>query len=155
MTFNWNSPFSNTRRSSQEAAQPVSVAHVAPTDLVASLDRLKAPPGKVDTPASNVNPLNFGSFGTLNVLIGLTAQLVLPAPTTKRIYLLIQNTHPTQNLFVGFGNSITSTAGIKIPPGGNYELNATVPQDDVNLAADGLNTSAVIVYSNKGVNEGM
>lgn len=153
--FDWNTPFANTRTPAPADITPASVAKIMPTDLNINPNNLKPAQNQAPTPDSQVSPLNFGSFSTINTIVGTANILILPAPSTKRIYLLIQNVSAANNLFVGFGNAVTPTTGIKIPPGGNYELNAIIPQDDVNIVADGLNTACAIIYSNKGINEGV
>lgn len=150
--FGW-SPFAATRQPNAAPSAPSQVVRVLPTDLGVDVGRLKPAPNNSAPPPSSVDPLKYGSFSQVNPIVGTQPALVLPAPSTKRIYLLIQNTHPTQNIFVGFGNAVTPASGLKIPPGGNYELSTVIPQDDVYLVADGINTTAVLTFSNKGLNE--
>lgn len=154
--FDWlsrnNSAFANTRMMKIAGSQKV--VDIPPHDIGASKSSLLPAPGKAEPTPQSINPLVFGSFSTQQLLIGLADQIVLYQPPTKRIYLLIQNTHATQNLYIAFGTASAVNSGIRIPPGGNYELNTTIPQDDIHLIADGINTTGVLIYSNKGVNEG-
>ncbi len=93
--------------------------------------------------------MRYGDFANIQVTAGLNNQLILDRPQGKRIYLLIQNTHATQNMFVAFGTIATALNGIKINPGGNLFLDTIVPQNEVQIIADGAGTTGVVVYCNK------
>ena len=159
MSQSWIDPFGSSfaasRRTDDALSSQTQVAKVLPTDLGIDRSRLNPiPSAKAPTPNS-VNPMQFGNGSLLGLTVGLTDQLVLPSPTTKRVYLLIQNTHATQNLYVNFGANASVNSGIRIIAGGNYELTQFIPQDDIHIIADGINTTGVLVYSNKGTNEGI
>lgn len=86
--------------------------------------------------------------------IGVTSERILPA-NPFRTYLLVQN-KSADFIFLNFGQVATNYNGIRIAPGGNYELiggatgGAHCPGDDVyvigNAAAlDGVATEGVWV----------
>lgn len=129
------------------------IVRVVPTDLGIMPERLLQPPDLSVPPPRIVDGMKYGSFQNAALVIGTTSQLVLPQPATRRIYFLLQNTHPTQNLYIAFGTPASAGIGVKIIPGGNFEFNNAVPQDDVYLIADGLVTTAIMLYANKGERE--
>jgi hypothetical protein len=59
------------------------------------------------------------------------ASAVMVAVKLDRSYLLIQNKDSAGDIYVTFGAAATLANGIKIGPGGSYELNATVTTQDV------------------------
>lgn len=66
-------------------------------------------------------PVNSGSFANAAATVtNASAQLV--AANTARKYLLIQNNDATGTVVIGFGGAVTLTTGIKITPGGTYEM---------------------------------
>lgn len=77
--------------------------------------------------------------------VGLaSAQLV--AANASRDYLLIQNTHATANIYVRVdGGAASNTTGVKIGPGGSYELASTVPIGAIMAISDTAATPVVIV----------
>lgn len=151
---NTNSRFAASRMPADAAGQ-TAIIKVVPTDLGVDVNRLKSVPDSAKPAPLSVNPMNYGQQALQGLNIGLTDKLVLVSPSTKRVYLLIQNTHPTQNLYVNFGAEASVNAGIRIIPGGNYELTQFIPQDDIHIIADGINTTGVLSFSNKGAGEGL
>ncbi|MDW8259017.1 MAG: hypothetical protein RML32_06205 [Gammaproteobacteria bacterium] len=101
------------------------------------------------------NELRYGRATVLRLTIGLSSQKVLlaPPPNSRRAFLFVVNTHATNILFMNLGNE-ASTLDIPIlPANGAIGFDNFVPQDDVYLVANGAGTTAVLVYSNKGLND--
>ena len=69
---------------------------------------------------------------TQTILANMPGQLVLASGA--RTYFIVQNNDTVATLFLGIGFSPTSTFGLQIPPGGNYEP-IQVPQGDIFLNA--------------------
>lgn len=143
----YQQPFSDTR--SFDQGDPV---QVQPRDLIINTARLRKPQ-KTHDPVVMLQNMTYGKFSNVALSIGVVDSLVLPAPVSKRIFLLIQNTHGIQNLFVAFGTVATNQNGVRIGPGGSLLLDNIVAQDDVHIIADGLGTTGVLLYSNKNPNE--
>lgn len=112
------------------------------------------PPEPAQAPANvaTILPMLYGSFNNLALNIGLVDQLVLTIPPgdAERIYLMVINTHPLQNMFVSFQVAATLTLGMPILANfGFWEFNIVVPQDDVHIIANGAGTTGVLVFSNR------
>lgn len=92
-------------------------------------------------PFGNVN----GSFGqSQNTVTNASAQLA--AASVFRRYLLIQNKSATGNLFIVFGAGPATTAnGVRIAPGGSYELTGFAPTNAVQAIGDIASNPDVIV----------
>lgn len=111
-----------------------------------------------ETTLGNINSNNFGMVwnGTnwmrdwknadfnpvTNNNVGTSSTSILAASDTRR-YLLIQNHHTTNSIYINFGAAATTT-GLEIPPGGNYEP-LTPPTDEIFAIADGATTTYTIV----------
>lgn len=104
-------------------------------------------------PSAVVENLRYGRFNNVPLNIGLQDVLVLPAPISKRVYLMIQNTHAIQNLFVTYGNQSNSQLGLRLGPNGSLTLDSVVSQDDIHIIADGAGTTGVLIYCDKNPNE--
>jgi hypothetical protein len=100
--------------------------------------------------------MKYGDYAHIGFSVGTTGNNtpILTRPSNKRIFLLIENTHATQSLFVGFGIVPGSTIGITIAPGGNLMLDNTLPQNDVYLAGSGAATTGKLTYSNQDFGRG-
>lgn len=68
----------------------------------------------------------------------------LLAANPGRQYLLIQNQHATASIYLKFGAAAT-TAGIKIPPGGNYEPSPAVPTQEIFAIGDTASNTTITV----------
>lgn len=126
---------------------------VLPPELRVNLENLRPQQHSSDDTPINVivNESDAGSFNNQALLVGIADQLVLRQPSTKRIYLMIVNTHPTQVLYVRFGAISDAVIGMPIAANfGSYELDNVIPQDDIHIVANGANTTGVLIYSNKG-----
>jgi hypothetical protein len=114
-----------------------------------------------DVPLSDVqftaDPMAFGDFAHINFSAGLvsTGVPILTRPDNKRVFLLIENTHATQSIFVGFGiNNPGPTIGVTITAGGSFLLDTRVPQNDIYLAASGADTTGKLTYCNQAYGHG-
>lgn len=76
------------------------------------------------TITANKNTVSAAFANTAATVTNASAQLL--AASTTRQYLMIQNKDASGNIYVNFGAAATVANGIKIPPGGNYELNNIV-----------------------------
>jgi hypothetical protein len=74
--------------------------------------------------------------------VGAASASILAASDTRR-YLLIQNTHATQTLYINFGAAASATT-LAIIAGGNYEP-LVVPTDEIFAYGSGAATTYVIV----------
>jgi hypothetical protein len=159
----------NTPRGARVLGQNVSEA-MLPFDLARDVHRpprrdLLLDPGTLqsarDVPISDVqftaDPMAFGDFVHIGFSAGLvsTGVPILTRPDNKRIFLLIENTHATQALYVGFGiNNPSATIGVTIAAGGSFLLDARVPQNDIYLAASGAATTGKLTYCNQAFGHG-
>lgn len=93
----------------------------------------------------SVNSATRSTFGnTAKTVTGTSAQLV--AANASRSYLLIQNNHATEPIYVNFGATATASNGVKIAAGGSYELNCNQASNAVNaISGGGSNASIVVV----------
>lgn len=86
-----------------------------------------------------------GAFVQAAATVG-TASANLLAANTARQYLLIQNTGSSGNIYVQFGPiPATTTAGIKIAPGGFYEQTDIISTQSVQAIGDQAGIPAVVV----------
>jgi hypothetical protein len=76
---------------------------------------------------------------------GLVSSLIL-LRENQRSYFIIQNTHATANIYVGFGFMPTPVTGLKIIPGGNYEP-IQVPTNEVYIVSDTAGATGVAIYA--------
>ncbi len=74
-----------------------------------------------------------------------SAQLV--AANASRSYLLIQNKDSTGNIWINFGAAATQANGVRIPPGGSYELNCNILTAAVNAIGDIASNANVVVVA--------
>lgn len=114
------------------------------------------PPEKLPPATPIRDELRYGRAQLLPISQGIASVRVLQAPqtNTRRVFLLVVNTHPTQILYLNTGDVASAIQGIPINPGnGALGFDIFVPQDDIYLAANGAATTGVLVYSNKGVND--
>lgn len=76
-----------------------------------------------------------------------TASAQLLAANAARRYLLIQNKDATGNIWVTLdGAAATTVKGVKVAPGGSYELQGYVPNGAINAIGDiASNTNVVAV----------
>lgn len=95
--------------------------------------------------------MRYCNFSHIGFSVGTVAEdePILTRPSNKRTFLLIQNTHVAQDLFVGFGIKPSATIGVKIPAGGNFLLDSLVAQDDVYLAGSAAGTTGLLTYANQ------
>lgn len=74
-----------------------------------------------------------------------TASAELVAANPNRSYLLIQNNDATGVVYVNFGAAATAANGVKIPPGGSYELNSNIATNAVNAIGSIANNANVVI----------
>lgn len=92
--------------------------------------------------------MRYARFRNIPLLIGLNDVVVLPTATDTRTYLFIVNTHPVNDMFVAFDSSATVNLGVPLRAGdGFFEWLFVVPQNDVHLVADAVNTTGVLIFA--------
>lgn len=109
-----------------------------------------------DRPSFVVEPMRYGSFSNVSLNVGLADQLVLNIPSgdSMRTFLMIVNSHPTQNMFLTFQVAATALMGIPILFNFGFIILDTVcPQDDVHLIANGAATTGMLLYANRNPNQ--
>lgn len=85
---------------------------------------------------------NFGHFAANVTSAGITLR---PAKANRR-YLLIQNKDSVGNIWIDTGwTTATTTNGLKIPPGGSYEINGFCPSGPIGAISDIASNNNVIV----------
>lgn len=100
-------------------------------------------------PVRNVS--GYGDFAHTKGSAGTDpAAAVLKRPATERIFLLIENTHAANDLYVAFGQQPSADIGITIPFGEGLLLDVGVPQNDVYLKGSGAATTWKMTYCNRG-----
>lgn len=94
----------------------------------------------------------FGELNNLPFTIGTTAVIILPASSTRRLYLFVMNTHATNILYLQFGQQANVVAGVPLGANGGYFLfDAFAPQNDVWLIANGVGTTGILMYATKQI----
>lgn len=84
-------------------------------------------------------------FSHLAGTVGLASVSILPA-NPNRDYLLIQNPHPTANLYIKLDGTVASIiTSIRVPPGGSLELSNTVTTSAIYAISDTAGTNIVMV----------
>jgi hypothetical protein len=120
------------------------------TDTSALLERIAVLlEAGLKTPPSVNDSLRYApTYASIPLNIGTVNQLVLNRATNKRVYLFIVNTHPTQRMFVTFGQQSTVLLGVPLAANlGSFEWLFTVPQADVHIIANGAGTTGVLLYA--------
>lgn len=95
---------------------------------------------------SSIVPVQSGSFVNAQATVtNASAQIV--AANTARKYLAIQNNDAVGIVYIGFGAAaVTSLNGIKIAPGGNFELNTVQSTQAIRaIGSIASNTNVVVV----------
>lgn len=89
-------------------------------------------------------PVRSGSFAnTAKTVTNASAQLV--AANSARTYLLIQNKDTSGNIYLNWGAAAATTAnGIKIGPGGNYELTGAISTQALQAIGDIASNANVV-----------
>lgn len=143
------SAFRSTRDYSGQNADATPQAR---RDLILNQDTLRPQPGATQ----DAQDLAHGDIAHIPFSVGVTAsdQPILTRPANTRAFLLIQNTHAANILFVGFGIKPNSSNGIPIAAGGSLLMDAFVGQNDIWLAGSGANTTGILSYSNAGTGRG-
>jgi hypothetical protein len=90
--------------------------------------------------------MRYASFQSLPLSIGTESSIAVNNPTTKRVYLFLINTHPTQDLFVAFDRPATILDTPIRAGDGFYEWLFVIPQNTIYLIANGGATSGVAVF---------
>lgn len=85
-----------------------------------------------------------GAFTNTQASITASSQAILAANSARK-YLLIQNNDSAAILYVTFGATATAANGVKIPPGGNYELNSNIPSNSVNIIGSAITSNVIVV----------
>jgi hypothetical protein len=160
----FSSPFLLSRRlnphlppeAERAAAGPVAVGEPADLDAPELNPRnLLLPPFSASPSVPIRDELKYGNFTNLPLSIGLASVRVLLKPPhgSRRTYLMIVNTHATQQLFITFGLDSSLLLGLPLMQNfGFYELENVIPQDDVYIIANGAATTGVLVYCNDSAN---
>lgn len=95
----------------------------------------------------NYDGMRYATFQSLPFSVGTADQIVLERPTTKRVYLFLINTHPTQDLFVAFDRSATALDCPIRAGDGFFEWLFLIPQNIIHLIANGGGTSGVCIFA--------
>ncbi|HJW55874.1 MAG TPA: hypothetical protein VJ577_11420 [Burkholderiaceae bacterium] len=95
--------------------------------------------------------MRYGDFSHIQINVGANglSEPILTRPSTKRTFLMIQNTHAGNSLYIGFGSQPSATLGIAIAPGGSLLLDAVVAQNDVYVSGSGAGTTGLLTYCNQ------
>lgn len=123
-----------------------------PDRAVAQMESLRPQNTNADDIVQTVDNLKYGAFNNSTLSIGVASQLILPRPQGQgiRTFLIVVNTHATQNMFLAFGAQATLTLGLPIfANGGFFGMDVTCAQDDLYMIANGALTTGVLVYCNK------
>lgn len=127
-------------------------ADVLPPELLKNLENLR-PPLTPPPPEETLNIADASKYGYCNnfvINVGLASVRVLPAPTTRRNFLFMVNTHATQVLFLRFAGDSNALIGVPIAAAGGFiGFDTFVPQDDVYLIGNGAATTGVGLFSNQ------
>lgn len=118
-----------------------------------SLSALMVPKDELNFVADT---MRYGDFVHLSFTVGQAGldSPILTRPQNKRIVLIIQNTHGSLPLFVGFGVQPSATNGLRVGAGQNAFFDAVVPQSDVYLLGGGANVTGLITYCNQEFGRG-
>lgn len=93
---------------------------------------------------SSTVPVRSGAFSNaLNTVGTASAQLV--AANAARSYLMFQNKDAASNLYLSFGVAATIANGIKVQPGGVYEMADVQSTQAIFAIADIANTNVLVV----------
>ena len=94
----------------------------------------------------NINsqiPVQATGGTTQKTVTNASASLV--AANALREYLLIQNKDAAGNVYIVFNAAATVAAGVKIPPGGSFELNSNILTAQIFAIGDITNNANVVV----------
>lgn len=97
--------------------------------------------------------LRYSSFQNLPIAytVASVRYLLKPPISSRRVYLMLVNTHATSILYLNFGNTANVANSLPIQPNfGFVEYNMVVPQDDIYLIGNAAGT-AILTYSNDNV----
>lgn len=96
-----------------------------------------------------VDQAKYVLFTTVPINIGVASVLILPKPSTQRLFLFIINTSPVNQIIVNFGNQASAILGIPIAAAlGFIGFDAVVPQNDVYIIGSGAGTTGTLIYAN-------
>lgn len=130
----------------------VGLVDVLPPELQIHLANL-APDTRTLPSASSVDIIQSNKYGQVihNPLnIQVISSLILRSSSSRRTFLSISNSHPTNSMFVRFGADSDITSGQQLfPNGGTMFFDDFIPQDDIYIIANGANTNGLMMYSNK------
>lgn len=93
---------------------------------------------------TNMPAVNGAFVTTVKTIATVDGQMM--AENSARRYLLIQNRHASSTIVVKFGaGAVSMTTGVKIAPGGTYEITGYVPTNEVRAICDGGGNGSVTV----------
>lgn len=121
-------------------------------DLLLNPDTLKTQGNTAEESIQDTaDGTQFGDFAHIPILVGVGGLVapILTRPPNKRTILIIQNRHPTQELYVGFGIVPSANNGLVIDPKGSVTLDVRVPQNDVFVVGQGAATNGTLTYCNQ------
>lgn len=112
-------------------------------------------PLRTNTPQSAtpiVDQAKYALFTTVPINIGVASVLILPKPSTQRLFLFIINTSPVNQIIVNFGNQATPILGIPIAANlGFIGFDTVVPQNDIYIIGSGAGTTGTLIYANSTI----
>ncbi len=81
-----------------------------------------------------------------NIQVTVTnASTTILAANLNRHYLLVQNNDPSGIIYIAFTIAATAASGLRILPGGSYELDPNCSSDAINAIGTLASTNNVIV----------
>lgn len=95
------------------------------------------------TVVTNKQPQSSTFANAQKTVTNASAQLV--AANAARQYLLIQNKDTSGSVYVTIGATATTSNGVKIPPGGSYEMATTQTTQAINAIGDIASNANVVV----------
>lgn len=103
-----------------------------------------------DTPPNgqvSVTNSNGGNWTQQAKTITSTSSLIAGSNANRR-YLLLQNNSTTGTIYLQFGSTATTTTGIKIEPGGSYEMSGFVSTNALHCIGDIASNPNVVFVEN-------
>jgi hypothetical protein len=75
-----------------------------------------------------------------------TTSAIISAANTSRKFMFIQNNDATANVFVAFGNSATTSNGIKLTPGQSWQITTNAPTNAVQAISNTNTAAGAVMY---------
>lgn len=95
------------------------------------------------TVSKSAAPQSSAFDNSAKAVTNASAQLI--AENINRQYLLVQNNDASAVVYLAFGKAATVADGVRVVPGGFYELSGTVPTQAVHAIGSAANNPNVVV----------